>query len=230
MSSGLVLAAGKGFVAPSPSDFVFSPLFGKGTVITKPMAIVIVGSILVAAFFYLAARRARVVPGKMQFAGEAVYGFVRNSIAAEAIGHGYRKFVPYLVTLFSFVFVMNIAGIVPLVNFPATLEVRLPVVPRDHLLRHLQRGRHPAGRLRHVLQGHHVPARRAVAGLHPAGPDRVPLDRRHPAGDAHPASPAQHVRRPPGARAVHPRWRLHVRTPAVHCPTCPGWASSPASS
>jgi len=122
-----VLAAGKGFEAPSTRDFVFSPLFGKGSVLTKPMLIVIVGTLLVAAFFYLAARRSRVVPGKMQFAGEAVYGFVRNSVAAESIGHGYRKFVPYLVTLFSFVFILNIAGIVPLVNFPATAKFAFPL-------------------------------------------------------------------------------------------------------
>ena len=122
-----VLAAGKGFEPPSSRDFVFSPLFGKGTVFTKPMLIIIVGSIVIAAFFWLAARRSKVVPGKLQYAGEAVYGFVRNSIAGEAIGHGSRKFVPYLVTLFSFIFVMNISGVLPLVGFPATSKVALPL-------------------------------------------------------------------------------------------------------
>ncbi|MDX6245020.1 MAG: F-type H+-transporting ATPase subunit a, partial [Frankiales bacterium] len=121
------IAAGKGFEAPGPSDFVFSPLFGKGTVLTKPMLIMIVGSILVGAFFYLAARRSRVVPGKLQYAGEAVYGFVRNSIAGEAIGHGSRKFVPYLATLFAFIFIGNIAGIIPLVDFPATSKFAFPL-------------------------------------------------------------------------------------------------------
>jgi F-type H+-transporting ATPase subunit a len=122
------LAAGKGFVAPGPGDFVFSPLFGKGTIFTKPMLIVIVGSLLIAAFFWLAARNSKVVPGKLQYAGEAVYGFVRNSIAAESIGHGYRKYVPYLVTLFSFIFVMNISGVLPLVGFPATSKIAFPVI------------------------------------------------------------------------------------------------------
>jgi F-type H+-transporting ATPase subunit a len=123
-----VLAAGKGFQAPGPSDFVFSPLFGKGTVLTKPMLIVIVGSLVIAAFFWLAARNAKVVPGKLQYAGELVYGFVRNTIAGEAIGHGSRKFVPYLVTLFSFIFVMNISGVLPLVDFPATSKFAFPLM------------------------------------------------------------------------------------------------------
>ncbi len=123
----MALAAGKGFEAPSTHDFVFSPLFGKGTVFTKPMLIIIVGSIVIALFFWLAARRSTVVPGKLQYAGEAVYGFVRNSIAGEAIGHGSRKFVPFLVTLFSFIFVMNISGVLPLVGFPATSKFAIPL-------------------------------------------------------------------------------------------------------
>lgn len=121
------LAAGPGFEGPSPSDFVFSPLFGKGTVFTKPMLIIIVGSIVIAVFFYLAARRSRVVPGKLAFAGESLYGFVRNSIAGEAIGHGARKFVPYLATLFAFLLVMNLSGILPFVGFPATSKFALPL-------------------------------------------------------------------------------------------------------
>jgi F-type H+-transporting ATPase subunit a len=122
-----LLAAGKGFEPPSSRDFVFSPLFGKGTIFTKPMLIIIVGSIVIALFFWLAARNSKVVPGKLQYAGEAVYGFVRNSVAGEAIGHGSRKFVPYLVTLFSFVFVMNISGVLPLVGFPATSKFAIPL-------------------------------------------------------------------------------------------------------
>ena len=122
-----LLAAGKGFEPPSSRDFVFSPLFGKGTVFTKPMLIIIVGSIAIALFFWLAARQSKVVPGKLQYAGEAVYGFVRNSIAGDAIGQGSRKFVPYLVTLFSFIFVMNISGVLPLVGFSATSKFAVPL-------------------------------------------------------------------------------------------------------
>jgi F-type H+-transporting ATPase subunit a len=122
-----VLAAGKGFVPPSTRDFVFSPLFGKGTIFTKPMLIIIVGSIVIAVFFWLAARNSKVVPGKLQYAGEAVYGFVRNSVAGEAIGQRAPTFVPYLVTLFSFIFVMNISGVLPLVGFSATSKFAIPL-------------------------------------------------------------------------------------------------------
>ncbi len=127
MSYSLLAAAAQeeGFRAPGPGEFDLPGI--AGTFVTKPMLIIVFGSLLVALFFYLAARRAALVPGKMQFAGEAVYGFVRNSIALDAIGREGLKYVPYLATLFSFIFVLNIAGIIPLVQFPATSKIAIPL-------------------------------------------------------------------------------------------------------
>jgi F-type H+-transporting ATPase subunit a len=121
------VAAGKGFEGPGPRDFVFSPLFGHGSFFTVPILIVILMTIVIGAFFYLATRRATIVPGKLQYTGEAVYGFVRNSIAADAIGPGYLKFVPYLATLFTFLFALNISGIIPFLQFPVTSKFAFPL-------------------------------------------------------------------------------------------------------
>ncbi len=112
------------FPAPGPKDFEFAPIFG---VVTKPMLIIVLAAVVVAAFFYLAARRPNLVPGKLQFAGEQVYGFVRNGIARDSMGAAGQKFVPYLVTIFSFILVMNISGIVPGIQFPATSRVEIPL-------------------------------------------------------------------------------------------------------
>ena len=65
--------------------------------------------------------------GKPQFAGEGVYGFVRNQIAADAIGREGIKYVPYLATLFVFIAVLNVAGIVPFAQFPATSRIAIPM-------------------------------------------------------------------------------------------------------
>jgi len=116
-----------GFHSPGPADFEFPALFGHGTFFTKPMLIIVLGSLAVAVLFYLAARRASVVPGKGQFAGESVYGFVRNSIALDAIGHEGLKYVPYLATLFSFIAVLNLSGIIPVLQFPATSRIAIPL-------------------------------------------------------------------------------------------------------
>ncbi len=121
-------AAAEGeFKSPGPGDFEYPPLFGDGTFFTKPMLIIVLGTLAIAVFFYLAARRASTVPNKTQFAGESAYGFVRNSIALDAIGKDGLKYVPYLATLFFFVAVLNIAGILPLLQFPATSRIAIPL-------------------------------------------------------------------------------------------------------
>jgi F-type H+-transporting ATPase subunit a len=67
------------------------------------------------------------VPSKTQFAGESIYGFVRNSIALDAIGHEGMKYVPYLATLFSFIAILNLSGIIPVLQFPATSRIAIPL-------------------------------------------------------------------------------------------------------
>jgi F-type H+-transporting ATPase subunit a len=124
--SAVLAAGGDEFVAPGPAEFDLPAIFAG---ITKPMLIVVLGAILVGAFFYAAARNSRLVPGKLQFAGEEVYGFVRNGIARDTIGaKDGMKYVPYLVTLFAFIVVLNIAGIIPFVQFPATSHIAFPLV------------------------------------------------------------------------------------------------------
>ena len=122
-ASGLRAAGGgEEFVPPGPNSFDFSgvPLFHIGDLaVTKPMVQLVLGGLLVFAFFYAAARRASLVPGRLQFAGESAYGMVRNSIGRDIIGsHDYQKYVPYLVTLFFFILINNFFATAPLIQFP----------------------------------------------------------------------------------------------------------------
>ena len=127
MSYPLLAAEGSEFEAPGPGDFEYPPIFGDGTFFTKPMLIIAVATIAVALLFFLAARRAAAVPGKGQFMGESVYGFVRNGIALDAMGREGLRFVPYLATLFVFIVTLNISGIIPFVQFPATSRIAIPL-------------------------------------------------------------------------------------------------------
>jgi F-type H+-transporting ATPase subunit a len=123
----LAAAEGEKFQAPGPGDFEFPPIFGDDTFFTKPMLIIVLGTLLVGTLFYLASRRATLVPAKAQFAGESVYGFVRNSIVGDTIGREGRAYVPYLTTLFCFLLVLNVAGIVPVLQLPATSKIAIPL-------------------------------------------------------------------------------------------------------
>jgi F-type H+-transporting ATPase subunit a len=91
------------------------------------MLVIVLGTLVVGAFFYLASRRAKLVPGKLQFAAESCYGFVRNGIARDSIGEDGLKFVPYLATLFSFLVVLDVSGIIPVLQFPATSKIAIPL-------------------------------------------------------------------------------------------------------
>ena len=86
------------------------------------MLIVVLGALAIGLYFYLASRRAQAVPGKAQFAGESVYGFVRDGIVGDTIGREGRKFVPYLVTVFASCGAQR-AGIIPILRRPATSKI-----------------------------------------------------------------------------------------------------------
>ncbi|WP_436698480.1 F0F1 ATP synthase subunit A [Nocardioides sp. BYT-33-1] len=119
-SATIAAEGGEGFHAPGPSIFDLPPVFEIGSLgVTKPMLQLVLAAALVFTFLYMAAKQRALVPGKLQFAGEGAYGFVRNSVARDIIGsHDFQKFVPYLVTLFFFILVNNLFASIPFIQFP----------------------------------------------------------------------------------------------------------------
>ena len=121
-------AEGEGFVPPSSKDFQLPPIFGDNVYTTKPILLVFFSVILISTFFILSSRKAAIIPSKFQFAGESVYSFVRENLAKDVIGHDFLRFVPYLFTLFTFILVNNLFGIIPLIQFPTMSHVSFPYV------------------------------------------------------------------------------------------------------
>ena len=117
-----------GFVPPSTADFNLPPIIGHNEYTTKPIFLVFLSVILISTFFILASRKAAVVPSKLQFAGEMIYGFVRNDLAREIIGPEFIRFVPLLFSLFTFVLTNNVFGIIPFLQFPSMSHVAFPYV------------------------------------------------------------------------------------------------------
>jgi F-type H+-transporting ATPase subunit a len=124
----LLSAEGGGFVPPSSNDFIFPSFFGNNQYFTKPILLIFLSVLLISVFFILASRKAALVPSKLQFAGESIYGFVRNDLAKDIIGPEFMRFVPYLFTLFVFILTNNIFGIVPLLQFPTMSHISFPYV------------------------------------------------------------------------------------------------------
>ena len=121
-------AKGEEFVPPSSKDFVLPPIFGDNAFTTKPIFLIGLSVILISVFFVLSARKAAVVPSKFQFAGELVYGFVRKDLGEEILGHEFKRFMPYLFSLFTFILTNNIFGIVPFIQFPTFSRISFAYV------------------------------------------------------------------------------------------------------
>ncbi|MGD9959539.1 F0F1 ATP synthase subunit A [Nocardioides sp.] len=110
----------EGFTPPGPGNFDLPGFFDvAGSPVTKPMFQLVLAAVIVFVFFFLATRRAALVPGRLQFVGESAYGMVRNSIGRDVIGsHDFMRFVPYLFALFFFILVNNLFSSIPGVQFP----------------------------------------------------------------------------------------------------------------
>jgi len=78
----------------------------------------VLAAIIVIAFWLYVTRKPQVVPSKSQFSGEFLYNVVRNGIAREMIGPDFIKYVPWLLTLFSFIIVNNYFGEFFIFMFP----------------------------------------------------------------------------------------------------------------
>lgn len=145
----LWLAEGGEFDPPGAGDFFLPAIFGS---VTKPMVLIVLSVVIIAAFFLLATRRMKVVPGKFQFMGEAVYDFGRNTIARDQIGSkDFMPFVPIILTLFTFVLVNNIFGLIPIIQFPTFSHIGFPLALSVLVVYPLYHG---VGIRRHGLKGY----------------------------------------------------------------------------
>jgi F-type H+-transporting ATPase subunit a len=122
------LGSGCGYPAPGyPASFTYGPLFRIGSfTFNKPMLLAVICLVLLVAFFWSAFARPKLVPKGAQNLGELGILFVRDQILRPMIGKKGDGFLPFLVALFFFIWVMNIMEIIPAAQFPAMSEIGFP--------------------------------------------------------------------------------------------------------
>lgn len=134
LATPVLLAASEGeggFHAPSITDFFPPAILFEGTIfqidriwIVRVIAVVVLLTIMV-----LAARRARLVPGRTQNAIELLLDFVRVQIVEEIMGkENARRFVPMITTIFFAVLAFNLTGLIPGLNMAGTARIGIPIV------------------------------------------------------------------------------------------------------
>jgi F-type H+-transporting ATPase subunit a len=125
--------AREGFHAPGIEEFewpnlVDLHLFGINLGINRVVLQMFLVALLVWLLFFLAFRTPRLVPNGLQNVMESVIDFIRNQIVLENIGPDGLRFLPYLTTLFVFIFLGNLGGVLPLISFPLNGRMALPAV------------------------------------------------------------------------------------------------------
>jgi F-type H+-transporting ATPase subunit a len=128
--TGFVLAAEEPtFEAPAVEDAFFHDGLSQVQISSlRAMILLLLGVVIVIAVMLPAARRAKIVPGRLAFFGESIYGFVRNGIARDVLGRDGAKYVPLLVSLFLFVIIQNLFGIIPFAQHAPTSQFAVPVL------------------------------------------------------------------------------------------------------
>jgi len=69
--------------------------------------------------FVVAIRRSALVPKGVQTVAESSVDFVRENIVMQTIGPDGMRFMPFLMSLFFFIFFSNITEVIPFIQFPA---------------------------------------------------------------------------------------------------------------
>jgi len=87
-------------------------IFGIDASFTNSSLFMVLGVGLITGFFALAMNGRSLVPTRMQSVAELCYEFVANMVR-ENVGQAGMKYFPFVFTLFTFILVMNLLGMIP---------------------------------------------------------------------------------------------------------------------
>jgi F-type H+-transporting ATPase subunit a len=122
------------FEKPTTEDFVWPcwgggiRLFGVSFCFNFIFLLLVVAFAAYILLFILAFRKPKIVPGKFQMLMESGIGFVRDQITLQMIGPEGLPFLPFLATLFFFIFFGNILEVIPFIAFPLNSRIAFPMV------------------------------------------------------------------------------------------------------
>jgi len=114
---------------PPIGQLVKWPSFGPAG-FNKFALICVCASFLTLLLFFLAGRGAKksLVPRGVQNLVEVVVEFITDGIILQTMGEEGMKYLWYLTALFFFIFFCNIFEIIPLIQFPASARMALPLM------------------------------------------------------------------------------------------------------
>jgi F-type H+-transporting ATPase subunit a len=87
-------------------------IFGFDASFTNSALFMVIAALLITLFSLFAMRKGALVPGRLQSVAELSYEFVANMVR-DNVGTSGMKYFPFVFTLFMFVLVLNMLGMVP---------------------------------------------------------------------------------------------------------------------
>ena len=106
-------------------DFLFD---GTPYAVNKTALIYVASVVITMTFFFAAGRRAQLVPRGVQNMAESSLEFIREGIILQTIGPEGMRYLPFLTTMFFFIFFANLFEIIPFVQFPANASFAVPLI------------------------------------------------------------------------------------------------------
>lgn len=124
-------AEGSGFHAPSIEEFFPEPFLFAGTpfAMNRVILVRLISVLAITIIFVLYAKRAKLIPGRVQLTVELLLEFVQKQIGDEILGKDKApKYMPMLATLFIGILFMNITGILPGLQIASTSVIGMPLI------------------------------------------------------------------------------------------------------
>ena len=94
----------------------------------KIALIAVAATVISITLFLLAARRDPLVaPTGSRNLAELTIDFIEESVVMQTLGKSGLKWTPFLLSLFMFIFLCNIPGVIPIIQMPATARIAIPL-------------------------------------------------------------------------------------------------------
>lgn len=87
-------------------------LFGYDVSFTNASLFMVIALAIIPLFYLIAMNRRALVPGRLQSTAELSYEFIANMVK-DIVGPGGMKYFPWIFTIFMFILVLNILGLLP---------------------------------------------------------------------------------------------------------------------
>ena len=96
--------------------------------VNKTTIIYMLAVVITLSIFFIAGARAQLVPRGIQNIAESSVDFVRQGIIMQTIGPDGMVYLPFLLTMFFFIFFINLFEIIPLIQFPGNARMAVPFI------------------------------------------------------------------------------------------------------